>query len=105
MAARFECTAHAARQILATVRREGLANGIKVNPDGELDDSDRIHVLREDGELSGKALYCSPEAISVESADGQTVAHGPSWSLEDMVDNFLTRVRTEFSPGQAPAPC
>ncbi|MGY3581929.1 hypothetical protein ACVIGB_001148 [Bradyrhizobium sp. USDA 4341] len=104
MAARFECTAHAARQILTIVRREGLASNIKVNPEGELEDSDRIHVVLENGELSGNALYCSPESIVVESADGKTVAHGPSWSLEDMVDNFMSCIREEAS-APALAPC
>lgn len=103
MAARFECTAHAARQILAVLRREGLAEGIRINPEGELDDSDRIHVLRHDGELSGNALYCSPESFIVESADGEMVARGPSWSLEDMVENFLSHIRQELVSAPATA--
>ena len=103
MAARFECTAHAARQILAVVRREGLADRIRINPEGELDDSDRIHVLRQDGELSGNALYCSPHMFIVENAEGEMVARGPSWSLEDMVENFLNRIREELVSAPAPA--
>lgn len=98
MAARFECTTHAARQILAVLRREGLADRIRINPEGELDDSDRIQVLRQDGELSGNALYCSPSLFIVENADGEMVARGPAWSLEDMVESFLNRVREELLP-------
>lgn len=103
MAARFECTAHAARQILAVVRREGLAHAIRINPEGELDDSDRIHVVREDGELSVNALYCSPNSFVVENGEGEMVAHGPSYNLEDLVQTFLTRIRDEFAPAPAMA--
>jgi hypothetical protein len=100
MAARFEATTQAARQILRIVRTEGFAESVRINPDQDEDIQDRIHVVLPDGGLSETAIYCGPEGYHIEK-DAEVLGQGPVWNSEDMVALFIDTVRSEMSYGQS----